>query len=37
VFGPGMGRVRTGPFVVAVLVASPDGRAPLTPLKGYAC
>ena len=36
VFGPGKGRVRTGPFVVAVLVASPDGRAPLAPLKGYA-
>ncbi len=36
VFGPGTGRVRTGPFVVAVLVASPDGRAPLTPLKSYA-
>ena len=36
VFGPGSGRVRTGPFVVAVLVASPDGRAPLAPLKAYA-
>jgi len=36
VFGPGMGRVRTGPFVVAVLVASPDGRAPLAPLRSYA-
>ena len=35
-FGPGKGRVRTGPFVVAVLVASPDGRAPLAPLKAYA-
>ena len=36
VFGPGKGRVRTGPFVVAVLVASPDGCAPLAPLKAYA-
>jgi len=36
VFGPGSGRVRTGPFVVAVLVASPDGRAALAPLKAYA-
>ena len=36
VFGPGKGRVRIGPFVVAVLVASPDGRAPLAPLKAYA-
>ena len=36
VFGPGKGRVRNGPFVVAVLVASPDGRAALAPLKAYA-
>ena len=36
VFGPGKGRVRNGPFVVAVLVASPDGRAPLAPLRAYA-
>ena len=36
VFGPGKGRVRNGPFVVAVLVASPDGRKPLAPLKAYA-
>jgi len=36
VFGPGTGKVRHGPFVVAVLVASPDRRAPLMPLKGYA-
>jgi len=36
VFGPGSGRVRTGPFVVAVLVASPDGRASMAPLKAYA-
>ncbi len=36
VFGPGTGKMRHGPFVVAVLVASPDGRAPLVPLKGYA-
>ncbi len=36
VFGPGKGRVRNGPFVVAVLVASLDGRAPLAPLRAYA-
>ena len=36
VFGPGHGDNRTGPFVVAVLVASPDGRAPFVPLKAYA-
>ncbi len=36
VFGPGHGENRTGPFVVAVLVASPDRRAPLVPLKAYA-
>ena len=36
VFGPGHGNNRTGPFVVAVLVASPDGRPPLVPLKAYA-
>jgi len=36
VFGPGSGRVRTGPFVVAVLVASPDGRAAMAPLKAFA-
>jgi len=36
VFGPGKGRVRHGPFAVAVLVASPDGSAPLMPLEAYA-
>ena len=36
VFGPGRGRVRQGPFVAAVLVASPDGRAPPVPLQAYA-
>jgi len=36
VFGPGQGRVRHGPFVVAVLVASPVGRAPLVALEAYA-
>ena len=35
-FGPGHGRVRAGPFVVAVLVASPDGSAPLLPMRAYA-
>jgi len=37
VFGSGSGRVRTGPFVVAVLVASPDGRAAMAPLKAHPC
>jgi len=36
VFGPGQGRVRHGPFVVAMLVASPDGQAPLAPIEAYA-
>jgi len=36
VFGPGRGSTRTGPFVVTVLVASPDGRAPPVPMKAYA-
>ena len=36
VFGPGWGNVRTGPFIVAVLVASPDGCAPPVPMKAYA-
>ena len=35
-FGPGRGNVRTGPFIVAVLVASPDGHAPPLPMKAYA-
>ncbi len=35
VFGPGRGSRRTGPFIVAVLVASPDGRAPPVPMKAY--
>lgn len=36
VYGPGRGRVRHGPFVVAVLVASPDGKVPPAPLEAYA-
>lgn len=36
VFGPGRGWVRRGPFVVAVLVASPDGHTPPVPLEAYA-
>jgi len=36
VFGPGWGNVRTGPFIVAVLVASPDGRTPPLPMKAFA-
>jgi len=36
VFGPGRGSTRTGPFIVAVLVASPDGRAPPVPMKAFA-
>lgn len=36
VFGPGRGHVRHGPFVVAVLVASPDRGAPVVPLQAYA-
>jgi len=36
VFGPGRGNVRTGPFIMAVLVASPDGRAPPVPMKAFA-
>ena len=34
--GPGRGRVRHGPFVAVVLVASPDGHSPPVPLKAYA-
>ena len=36
VFGPGRGSTRNGPFIVAVLVASPDGRAPPVPMKAFA-
>jgi hypothetical protein len=36
VFGPGRGARRRGPFIVAVLVASPDGHQPLAPLEAYA-
>jgi len=36
VFGPGRGNTRTGPFIVAVLVASPDGCAPPVPMKAFA-
>ena len=36
VFGPGRGSRRTGPFIVAVLVVSPDGRAPPVPMKAFA-
>ncbi len=36
VFGPGRDNMRTGPFIVAVLVASLDGRAPPVPMKAYA-
>ena len=36
VFGPGRGSRRTGPFIVAVLVAPPDGCAPPVPMKAYA-
>ena len=36
VFGAGQGQTRTGPFIVAVLVASPDGRALPAPVKAYA-
>ncbi len=36
VFGPGRGARRRGPFVVAVLIASPDGQQPLAPLEAYA-
>lgn len=36
VFGPGRGTTRIGPFIVAVLVASPDGYAPPGPVKAYA-
>jgi len=36
VFGPGRGSTRTGPLIVAVLVASPDGCAPPMPMKAYA-
>ena len=35
-FGPGRGARRRGPFITAVLVASPDGRQPLAPLEAYA-
>ena len=36
VFGPGRGNTRNGPFIMAVLVASPDGRAPPVPMKAFA-
>ena len=36
VFGPGRGDTRTGPFIVAVLVASPDGRRDPVPMKAFA-
>ena len=36
VFGPGRGANRHGPFLAAVLIASPDGMAPLMPLRAYA-
>lgn len=36
VFGPGRGDTRTGPFIVAVLVASPDGRRQPVPMKAFA-
>jgi len=36
VFGPGRGARRRGPFIVAVLVASPDGHQPLASLEAYA-
>ncbi len=36
VFGPGRGAQRRGPFVIAVLVASPDGQQPLAPSEAYA-
>ncbi len=36
VFGPGRGNMRTGPFIMAVLVASLDGCAPPVPMKAYA-
>ncbi len=36
VFGPGRGDRRTGPFIVAALVASPDGHAPPMPMKAFA-
>jgi len=36
VFGPGQGNTRTGPFIVAVLVASPDGCAPPVPMRAFA-
>jgi len=35
-FGPGRGARRRGPFVAAVLIASPDGQQPLAPLEVYA-
>ena len=35
-FGPGRGSTRNGPFIVAVLVASPDGRTPPVPMKAFA-
>jgi len=36
VFGPGRGNTRTGPFIMAVLVASLDGCAPPVPMKAFA-
>ena len=36
VFGPGRGGNRQGPFVVAALIASPDGIAPFAVLQAYA-
>lgn len=36
VFGPGRGARRRAPFVVAVLIAFPDGQQPLAPLEAYA-
>lgn len=35
-FGPERGTTRTGLFIVAVLVAPPDGHAPPMPVKAYA-
>lgn len=35
VFGPGKGSQRSGPFVVAVLIASPDGHTSPLPLEAY--
>lgn len=35
-FGPGRVSRRTGPFIVAALVASPDGCAPPVPMRAFA-